>query len=298
MLRLAFDRGTVLLRGIPPSSPPAELPGARWDPRVGCHRAPAFRYREIVLALRGRCTPYADDLRIPGRRAGAWRAPDLRPYQSAALVSWDRAGRAGLVVLPTGSGKTRLACAAMAACAVPALCLVPTRALLHQWRAEIARHYSGQVGCLGDGEQFLEWVTVATFESAYRRMTDLGARFGLLVVDEAHHFGGGIRDEALELCAAPRRLGLTATAPADDALRRLSELTGPVVCELSLGDLAGEWLAEFETVVLALRLTGEERRRYEAAVAIFRDAFASFRAVSAEWAMERLRDHGIALGSR
>ena len=74
--------------------------------------------------------------------------------------------------------------------------------------------YAGPVGCYGDGAQDLAAVTVATFESAYRHMDRLGNRFDLVVVDEAHHFGCGLRDEALEMSIADARLGLTATPPA------------------------------------------------------------------------------------
>jgi superfamily II DNA or RNA helicase len=38
-------------------------------------------------------------------------------------------------------------------------------------------------------------------------MDHLGARFGLLIVDEVHHFGCGFRDEALEMTLAGARLG-------------------------------------------------------------------------------------------
>lgn|GEM_PF-4123151 len=41
------------------------------------------------------------------------------------------------MVLPTGSGKTRLAIAVMARANVPTLCLVPTRVLLDQWACAI-----------------------------------------------------------------------------------------------------------------------------------------------------------------
>jgi len=44
-------------------------------------------------------------------------------------------------------------------------------------------------------------------------MERLGNRFDLLVVDEAHHCGRQGHDEALELSAAPARIGLTATPP-------------------------------------------------------------------------------------
>jgi superfamily II DNA or RNA helicase len=111
-------------------------------------------------------------------------------------------------------------------------------------------------------------------------MSRLGNRFGLIVVDEVHHFGKGVRDEVLEMCAAPRRLGLTATAPDGEALARVIELIGPIVCNLTIADLAGLWLADFEVVVLALRLTTQQQQRYDSAVRVFRAAFLSFAAVS------------------
>ncbi len=285
MLQLTFDSGTLLLRNLAPASPLHALPFVLWDPRIRTHRAPAFHYRAIITVLRQHQLPYVDEVFARRAMVKGWTMPELRPYQHAALLAWDAAHRAGLVVLPTGSGKTRLACAAMAAGHVPSLCLVPTRALLHQWREEIARHYAGPIGCIGDGERSIEDVTVATFESAYRNMVRLGHRFGLIVVDEVHHFGCGMRDEALEMSAAPRRLGLTATAPEGDALARVMTLTGPVVCELAIGDLAGEWLADFEIIVLTLRLTVSEQHQYDGAVAAFRAVFDSFRAFSrtAQW---------------
>ncbi len=277
MVRITFDGGTLVLHGLSRSAPLTELSEVRWDARIERHRAPAFRYRAIRTALRRHEQTFVDAVFPTRRLMHPWTPPDLRPYQHAALLAWDSAGRTGLVVLPTGSGKTRLACAAMAACATRSLCVVPTRVLLHQWRAEIAKHYAGAVGCLGDGQHRVEDVTVATFEGAYRQMPRLGARFGLLVVDEAHHFGSGLRDEALEMCAAPRRLGLTATAPKGEPLACLIELLGPTVCELTIGDLAGEWLAEFDSVVLSLRLTADEQRRYDRAVTAFRAEFERFR---------------------
>ena len=57
-------------------------------------------------------------------------------------------------------------------------------------------------------------------------MPRIGAQFDLLVVDEAHHFGTGIRDEALEISIAVQRLGLTATPPDEPARSRLGELLG------------------------------------------------------------------------
>jgi len=262
-MRLVFDRGTILFADLPPGFDPSRLRGVVWDPRVGRHRAPARLRGDIREWLTRQGVPFLDEVPSRPDDLGAWSAVPLRPYQDAALLSWTLGAARGVVVLPTGSGKTRLAIAAMARANRPAICLVPTRVLLHQWRAEIAKFYGGPVGCLGDGEHETRPLTVSTFESAYRRMAEIGNRFDLLVVDEVHHFGGGVRDEALEMCTAPSRLGLTATPPAPDAVTRLEGLVGPVVYQLAVGDLAGRWLASFDVVVLELRLDPEERRNYD-----------------------------------
>jgi superfamily II DNA or RNA helicase len=276
---IEFDRGTLLVRGLEGEGATG-LP-VRWDPRVQAHRARALDYAELQRRLQRSSLPLDDRVPPPGMaesRPAPWKSPELRPYQEAALDSWNRASRRGVVVLPTGSGKTRLALAAMAASGLRTLCLVPTRALLEQWHGAVSRAYRGEVGCLGDGERRLSSVTVSTFESAYLHMSRIGNRFELLVVDEAHHFGGGLRDEALEMSTAPYRLGLTATPP---ELRhhagRLEELIGPRVFELSIADLAGSYLAPFDLMRLFVELTPEERRSYQEWLAIYREPLDEFR---------------------
>lgn len=302
-VRLEFDRGTLLLQGASPAVDAASLPGVLWDPRVGRFRAPAHRYLDVARELRLRGCPFEDALALEPSPGGAglsgWSAPPLRPYQQAALLAWTTAGRRGTLVLPTGSGKTRVACAAMANAGASTLCMVPTRSLLHQWRQELREWYRGPIGCLGDGEHRVEAVTVTTFESAYRRMDRLGDRFTLLVIDEAHHFGRGVRDEALELAAAPLRLGLTAT-PDPEGLPRAATLIGPVVFELNLGDLAGRWLADFDLVLLRTALTREERLHYDDELRVFRPVFRQFRQLSPDgsWADFVAASHRSEAGRR
>ena len=115
------------------------------------------------------------------------------------MAAWELGHRRGVVALPTGSGKTRLALAAMQRTRLSAICLVPTRVLLDQWLREIEALYRGPVGCYGDGVRRWAPLTVATYESAYRHMDRLGDRFDLVIVDEVHHFGCGLRDETLEI---------------------------------------------------------------------------------------------------
>jgi superfamily II DNA or RNA helicase len=272
-VQLQFDRGTLLLVDPPPDLDVAELPGVLWDSRVSAWRCPAFFHARLRAALHARGVRYPDNDPDPWPDTG--QAVTLRPYQGAALAAWELGRRRGIVVLPTGSGKTRLALAAVARLRVPALCLVPTRVLLDQW-ARAAEELCGvEVGRYGDGEHTLRPLTIATFESAWKHMHGIGDRFTLLIVDEAHHFGSGGRDEALEMSLAPFRLGLTATPPRDRG--RLSTLIGPTVFELSVGQLSGEFLAPFDQMVLPVELELDERTRYDALDEDFQSVFARFR---------------------
>jgi superfamily II DNA or RNA helicase len=276
-MRLLFDHGTLVL-AEPPDLSLDFVPGLLWDARVALFRAPAHRYRDVLDALTRRGLPVRDEVRPSAENpTGYWRPLELRPYQQAAVLSWELAEKRGLVVLPTGSGKTRVALAAIASTRARTLCLVPTRVLLEQWIRELRAVYEGPVGCLGDGEWQPEAVTVATFESAYRHMARIGRDYDFLIVDEVHHFGVGVRDEALEMSIAPFRLGLTATPPDVPALRRLEKLAGTVVYQLGVGDLAGTWLADFDLVVLQLGMDQEERARYAADHACFSDVNRRFR---------------------
>ena len=275
-MRLCFDHGTLVLVQ-PPDITLDFVPGLLWDPRVALWRAPAHRYRDIVSALNKRGLAFVDGVRQAGQAAAAWRPIQLRPYQEAALVAWELGARTGVVVLPTGAGKTRVALAALSGAAERALCLVPTRALLRQWRGEVGRFYNGPVGCLGDGERDVQAITVATFESALRLMPKLGCCFDLLVVDEVHHFGTGLKDEALQMSTAPFRLGLTATPPDEHAMARVQELVGPIVYSMSVSDLAGRWLSDFDLVWLRLTLNADERARYAKDYSMFQAVHRHFR---------------------
>jgi superfamily II DNA or RNA helicase len=269
-VRLDFDRGTITLSGCSEAQA-ASMPGVLWDPRAGVFRAPGHRYSPLKETLTRAGHSVQDRVRlVGGDPVQGWKPVELRSYQAAALSSWEVAGARGLVVLPTGSGKTRLAIAAMARHRRRVLCMVPTRVLLEQWRRALGEFYRGPIGQYGDGTRDAGPVTVATFASAFHHMETLGNRFDLVIIDEAHHFGTGANAEALELCIAPARLGLTGTPPSDPGRRnRLEELIGPEVYHLRVSDLTGEFLAPLRIVTLPLDLSPEERRAYSEEVAAY-----------------------------
>jgi len=268
---IRIDGGTILLEGD--RGRLEQLPGVIWDSRVQKLRAPAFRYHELATKLDLTRATYPGD-----RPSVHLRAPELRHYQRAALAAWEVTGQRGVAVMPTGSGKTRVALGAMARLRRPALVLVPTRPLLDQWAAAIAGRHDGPVGIVGDGRSRVEPLTVCTFESASRQMDRLAFRFTLLVVDEVHHLGQRLRPEALEMCAAPARLGLTATPPAEQKrLQQLEQLVGPVVSCHTVAELSGRHLAPHQRVPILVPLTLDERRRYEEGFAAYLEASGALR---------------------
>src|SRR5204862_4715947 len=111
-----------------------------------------------------RDVPVCDEV-APRRRTcpGEWVHPTLRPYQEQAVDAWHAFDRRGVVCMPTGSGKTRVAIAALAASRLSALVLCPTRALLVEWERTLSRWYGGPIGIVGDGEERVEAITVMTF---------------------------------------------------------------------------------------------------------------------------------------
>jgi superfamily II DNA or RNA helicase len=265
-MELYFDRGTLVVEdaGLLADLPPY----FRWDQRVGRWRAPAHRLGELRRWLEARrlAVTYRSarpDGFVPVPVPGEGQ-PFLRPYQEEALAAWAASGRRGLVGLPTGSGKTRLAIRAMLALGRSTLVVAPTRQLVQQWAAAIREFYSGPVGIFGDGERELAPITAATYESAHLHLDRLGDHFDLLVVDEAHHFTSARLQEIAQMSTAPLRLGLSGTfPPAFLRDRAVGQLLGPVCFALPLARLAGAYLSTFELKVIPLRLTAEEQATYE-----------------------------------
>ncbi len=259
MLELTFEEGTIRLTG----DVPADLPGVETDARSKSARAPAYRYADLRDALAERGRDY-DDRVLDTDSLSLSTTYELREYQQAALDSWRDASERGCLELPTGSGKTVIGIAAMVALGTPTLVVVPTIDLLEQWQRELETEFQRPIGRLGGGEQRVEAVTVATYDSAYLRADELGDRFGLVVFDEVHHLGGeGYRDIA-RLLAAPARLGLTATFERPDGAHEvIAELVGPLVKRVAVDELAGEHLADYDIKRIEVALTADERERYE-----------------------------------
>jgi superfamily II DNA or RNA helicase len=276
MVELFYESGTLLAVGEEFSSLPNSFV---FDGRTRQWRAPANAYRKTMLKLREMNVPHKDHASDFGKLALESRlAMEPRPYQREALTAWRNAGLRGVVVLPTGAGKTAVAVSALEKVGRSALVVVPTLALLKQWYSVLSDAFGGTIGLLGGGYHEICPVTVTTYDSAYIHAERYGDRFALVIYDEVHHLPAPKNAIIPKMLLAPYSLGLTATPERPDGGHELlPDLAGSIVYRKSPEDLAGRYLAPFEVVRIPIKLTAHERFEYAQADAVYRDFIAKHR---------------------
>ena len=194
-----------------------------------------------LVALEGVVVQCDDRRVLPAERLDEVPAPPLRPYQERALQPMVNVTQ-GTLVLPCGGGKTRLGLAALARLRTPTLILVHTLDLAEQWRGQLCELLTIEAGLIGDGEETIKPVTVALVQALVRweapRLDALLERFGLLIVDEAHHCPSTTFRAVVNRCPARYRFGLTATPEREDGLTPLLDLfLGPAVVTVTHEEL-------------------------------------------------------------
>ncbi|MGC8644472.1 MAG: DEAD/DEAH box helicase family protein [Isosphaeraceae bacterium] len=270
-LRLLFDAGTLVVEGLSEGDDRG-LPGIKFDSRIGNFRAEAIWYRSLVEHIIKQGIAYNDSARAYGKVS--WKlqvSKEAFPHQLEGLQAWWSAGGRGVVVLPTGTGKTHLANLAIERAGRPTLVITPTIDLMNQWYDELTLSFGAEVGLLGGGYYEIQPLTVTTYDSAYMNMERLGDRFGLIVFDECHHLPGPTYGLSALFAIAPFRLGLTATPErADNAHIHLDQLIGPIVFRREITELRGQFLADYRVMTLYVSLSEDERARYEQARELYR----------------------------
>ncbi|NRA37841.1 MAG: DEAD/DEAH box helicase, partial [Planctomycetes bacterium] len=260
-MRISFDDGTLCI-----ADADLDLLGdlCVWDSRINQHRAPAIAYAEILRKVHGKVT-YQDDAKAYNILSLTEDAPlAMRPYQRQALEQWKRHQKRGVVVLPTGAGKTYVAVQAIIACQRSAIILAPTIDLVQQWAEDLQRRLQVPIGQYGGGEKNLQDITVATYDSGILIMPHYGNRFGLIICDECHHLPSAMTSVVAESCIAPFRLGLTATPERTDGQHhRLHELLGPMVHKSEINELEGKFLANYQAEVLEVAMDDDEFKSYK-----------------------------------
>jgi superfamily II DNA or RNA helicase len=278
---IEFDRGTLTIRHASEAwiserlgNQSDELAWLVRDPRDDVYRCDAMRAASLARCLKADDQPSPDvvwvlqnpNLNFPNERhlfIGDKRKISLREDQKQAVESFCLGGHQGLIVMPTGTGKTVVAIELMIRLQCSTLIVVPVRDLMYQWHEKILQSTGIDAGLIGDGVHRVSPISVTTYDSAAIHMPRIGDKFSMVIFDEVHHLAGPWRSDAARMSAASRRLGLTATLPREPArLASLYDLVGPVLYQQNIADAAGDTLAQYSVRRIAVRMNEQERTAY------------------------------------
>lgn len=140
-----------------------------------------------------------------------------RPYQTAAVnaaVTYLKGPRArnGLIILPTGAGKSIVIANMIKELGEPTLVFQPSKEILLQNHAKLMSYgYNAGIYSASAGVKKLQNITFATVGSVVNKLSML-ERFRYMIVDECHAVNakGGMYEEVISHLGV-RVLGLTAT---------------------------------------------------------------------------------------
>ncbi len=283
---LRFTAGTLLLNVRPPARTDRLW---TYDKREGAHRTFAINYSEVAAALREHIPTCSVD--IARWRPMQWHNPPLsklRPDQETAVAEWMKR-RKGVIVMPTGTGKTEVALHIIHRLAVTTLVVAPVRDLMYQWQQRIQERLGYDAGIIGDNTFNKRPVSVTTYESACIHMKDFGDEFQLVIFDECHHLPGLVRSDAARMSMAPYRIGLTATPERSDGQEAaLDQLIGPIVYRMPLNEASGVILADYDVFTYPVHLSPGERATYDACSDTIRRYFADRRKTDSAFSVEDL----------
>lgn len=160
----------------------------------------------------------------------------LRAYQQKALEQVaDRAQ--GVIVAPTGSGKTLVAIELIRRRQTTALIIVHKKELAEQWQREIKRLFGFEAGLIGDGKfQVGERITIGMAQTLAKReeqCKEIASTWGCVICDEAHHVPADQFSTIINWMPAKYRYGLSATPVRRDGLDCLIFRTiGPIIAQV------------------------------------------------------------------
>lgn len=160
----------------------------RYDKERRCFRIPYFGVQKLikisteVFGFRR----VIDNVQWVNRKISppSKLALKLYKFQSLALNKWARSNFSGVIVVPTGGGKTYIGMFAIACLCVPTLICVTTIELARQWIQKLNEHLGIKACLLGGGKHEIGDVTVAIYNSAAKHIDKLADKFDLAIFDE------------------------------------------------------------------------------------------------------------------
>jgi len=230
-----------------------------------------YKAREVVKHLKSLGIAVEDPQKLVAEKPLAIKPTlqkvELRPYQKEALSKWLENRGSGIIALPTGSGKSLIAVAAIVETSVKTLIVAYTKEQVYQWRDFILKYTtipSSMIGLFYSEEKKLAPITISTYQSAFRNMGLLAPHFDMIVVDEVHHLPADKFKYIAYHNLARFKMGLSATPDREDGRHHeLFPLLGGVVYYKTPNELVEQgYLAPYEVRTVEVELVLDERLEY------------------------------------
>ncbi|HVU72222.1 MAG TPA: DNA repair helicase XPB [Mycobacteriales bacterium] len=196
-----------------------------------------------------------------------------RDYQEQAADGFWHGG-SGVVVLPSGAGKTIVGALAMSKSKTTTLILVTNTVSARQWKRELLLRTSlteNEIGEYSGDRKEIKPVTIATYQvmttrrkGEYLHLELFDAKdWGLIVYDEVHLLPAPVFRMTADI-QSRRRLGLTATLIREDGREGdVFSLIGPKRYDAPWREIEAQgWIAPADCVEVRVTLTDAERMAY------------------------------------
>jgi len=193
---------------------------------------------------------------------------ELRGYQDHVF---DQVGNKeeGVIIAPTGAGKTILGLTLIERKQEKALILVHTKELLQQWHKIVKAIFGFEPGIVNDKLSETDMpVTIAMFQTANSNIDKLDpTSYGLVLVDECHHSPATTFANVLDQIPAKFRYGLSATPNRRDSLEgMLFNRLGPAIAKITkdmVEEAGGIVPARITTVSTGINPTFDKKVKYK-----------------------------------